>query len=365
MSARALASVAVLPYPSDVDNWWVALLHHEPRLHVIGRLPFWKPRPDGSPAAQALVVASDAGGCQRGGSILPGFGMRQRCQPGATVERTVGGRAEAAEPWCWLAEQGSPIANVLVEVEGYLSGRRCAAQPSGFGPAPSGRAGQLCGSDRRRRAMTGPSPRPEILTIHPYVAGELDAAGCQPDGEAVVERGRVRCAALRPGGDRRRGRGGLSLSRRRGRASARRRSASAGAWIRERIVCGAGSDDLLYQFCLSYGGPGRDIIMSAHGFSIYEIAGTYAGSRVIKVPERNLTADLDAMLAAVSPATRLVFLANPNNPTGPWCRPRTLPASAPRCRRRCCWCWMRPMPNTSPIRLMTPARSWLTPPTIR
>ena len=84
----------------------------------------------------------------------------------------------------------------------------------------------------------------------------------------------------------------------------------------ERIVCGAGSDDLLYQFCLSYGGPGRDIIMSAHGFSIYEIAGTYAGSRVIKVPERNLTADLDAMLAAVSPATRLVFLANPNNPTG-------------------------------------------------
>ncbi len=54
----------------------------------------------------------------------------------------------------------------------------------------------------------------------------------------------------------------------------------------------------------------------AHGFAIYQIAGTYAGSRVIKVPERNLTADVDAMLAAVSPATRLVFLANPNNPTG-------------------------------------------------
>jgi len=83
-----------------------------------------------------------------------------------------------------------------------------------------------------------------------------------------------------------------------------------------RIVCGAGSDDLIYQFCLAYGGPGRDIIMSAHGFSIYHIAGAYAGSRVIKVAERNLTADLDAMLAAVSPATRLMFLANPNNPTG-------------------------------------------------
>ncbi len=56
--------------------------------------------------------------------------------------------------------------------------------------------------------------------------------------------------------------------------------------------------------------------MSAHGFAIYHIAGTYAGSRVIKTPERDLTADVDAMLAAVSPATRLVFLANPNNPTG-------------------------------------------------
>ncbi len=56
--------------------------------------------------------------------------------------------------------------------------------------------------------------------------------------------------------------------------------------------------------------------MSAHGFSIYAIAGQYAGSRVLKTPERNLTADVDAMLAAVSPATRIVFLANPNNPTG-------------------------------------------------
>ena len=52
------------------------------------------------------------------------------------------------------------------------------------------------------------------------------------------------------------------------------------------------------------------------GFSIYRIAGQYAGSRVVMTRERRLTADVDAMLAAVSPATRLVFLANPNNPTG-------------------------------------------------
>jgi histidinol-phosphate aminotransferase len=56
--------------------------------------------------------------------------------------------------------------------------------------------------------------------------------------------------------------------------------------------------------------------MSMHGFTMYQIAGTYAGSRVLKVPEQHLLADVDAILAAVTPATRIVFLANPNNPTG-------------------------------------------------
>jgi histidinol-phosphate aminotransferase len=83
-----------------------------------------------------------------------------------------------------------------------------------------------------------------------------------------------------------------------------------------RIVCGAGSDDLIYLLCLIYGGAGTELIMTAHGFSMYEIAGQLAGCRIIKAPERALTTDVDAVLAAVTPATRLVFIANPNNPTG-------------------------------------------------
>ena len=83
-----------------------------------------------------------------------------------------------------------------------------------------------------------------------------------------------------------------------------------------RIVCGAGSDELIYLLTSCYGGPGTELMMTEYGFSIYEIAGKFAGCRIVKAPERNLTADVDAMLAAVSPATRLVFLANPNNPTG-------------------------------------------------
>ena len=83
-----------------------------------------------------------------------------------------------------------------------------------------------------------------------------------------------------------------------------------------RIVCGAGSDDLLYLLCHIYGGPGTELLMTAHGFAIYEIAGRLAGCRVVKAPERNRTTDVDAILAAITPATRMVFIANPNNPTG-------------------------------------------------
>ncbi len=163
--------------------------------------------------------------------------------------------------------------------------------------------------------MTSPTPRPEILTIHPYVAGESElpganrtvklssnegAFGVPPSAQAAIIEAATEAYRYPDGG------------------ADRLREAIGKRWGLDpgRIVCGAGSDDLLYQFCLSYGGPGRDIVMSAHGFSIYHIAGTYAGSRVIKVPERDLTTDLDAMLAAVSPSTRLMFIANPNNPTG-------------------------------------------------
>lgn len=83
-----------------------------------------------------------------------------------------------------------------------------------------------------------------------------------------------------------------------------------------RIICGNGSDEILSLLIQSYGGPGTELIMSAHGFAIYEIAGKLAGCTVLKAPETNLTTDVDAILALVSPATRMVFIANPNNPTG-------------------------------------------------
>ncbi|WP_237153320.1 histidinol-phosphate transaminase [Oryzibacter oryziterrae] len=84
----------------------------------------------------------------------------------------------------------------------------------------------------------------------------------------------------------------------------------------DRIICGNGSDELLHLLAECYLSPGDEGIFTEHGFLVYRIAILAAGATPIVVPERNLTTDVDAILAAVTPRTRIVFLANPNNPTG-------------------------------------------------
>jgi histidinol-phosphate aminotransferase len=83
-----------------------------------------------------------------------------------------------------------------------------------------------------------------------------------------------------------------------------------------RIVCGTGSDELLQLISKCYLGDGDEGIFTEHGFLVYRIAILAAGARPVVVPETNFTADVDAILKAVTPRTKIVFLANPNNPTG-------------------------------------------------
>jgi histidinol-phosphate aminotransferase len=82
------------------------------------------------------------------------------------------------------------------------------------------------------------------------------------------------------------------------------------------IVCGAGSDELLNLLARAFLGPGDEAIHTVYGFLVYRNAILGAGARPIAVPESNYTADVDAILEAVTPRTKVVFLANPNNPTG-------------------------------------------------
>ena len=84
----------------------------------------------------------------------------------------------------------------------------------------------------------------------------------------------------------------------------------------ESIVCGAGSDELLQLLAHAYLGPGDEAIYSQYGFLVYPIAIQSNGAVARVAAEKDLVADVDAMLKLVSPKTRIVFLANPNNPTG-------------------------------------------------
>lgn len=83
-----------------------------------------------------------------------------------------------------------------------------------------------------------------------------------------------------------------------------------------RVICGAGSDEILTFLCQAYAGPGLEVIYTEHGFSMYRILALGAGATPVVVPERDRVVDVDAILEAVTNATRLVFLTNPGNPTG-------------------------------------------------
>ncbi|MEM6728889.1 MAG: histidinol-phosphate transaminase, partial [Pseudomonadota bacterium] len=82
------------------------------------------------------------------------------------------------------------------------------------------------------------------------------------------------------------------------------------------IICGVGSDEILTFLCQAYAGVGDEVIHTEHGFSMYPILARAAGATPVEVPEKNRVVDVDAILAAVTKRTRLVFVTNPGNPTG-------------------------------------------------
>ena len=83
-----------------------------------------------------------------------------------------------------------------------------------------------------------------------------------------------------------------------------------------RIICGCGSDQIIDLLALCFAGPGDETLYTEHGFTMYPIATLGVGATPVAVPETDLSADVDAILERVNARTRIVFLANPNNPTG-------------------------------------------------
>lgn len=163
--------------------------------------------------------------------------------------------------------------------------------------------------------MAAPAPRPGILDIGPYVGGESHAPGVNrlirlASNEGAHGPSPHAVAAYVQAAD--------DIHRYPDGGSTRLRMALGRRWglDPQRIVCGAGSDELIGLLTKSYAGPGDEVLYSAHGFLMYPIAARSAGATPVAAAERDLTTDVDALLARVTDRTRIVFLANPNNPTG-------------------------------------------------
>jgi histidinol-phosphate aminotransferase len=163
--------------------------------------------------------------------------------------------------------------------------------------------------------MNRPQPRPGVLDIAPYVPGKSTAPGVAkvfklssnetplgPSANAIV--------AYRTAGEH------LEDYPDGSAAALRDAIGTAFGLDPDRIVCGAGSDDLLNLLARAYLADGDEAIYTRHGFVVYPIATMGTGAKAIAAPEKDFTADVDAILKAVTPKTKIVFLANPNNPTG-------------------------------------------------
>ena len=159
-----------------------------------------------------------------------------------------------------------------------------------------------------------PQPQPGILDIAPYVPGKSGAAGSNaiklsanesPLGASPKAQAAFAAAAqhleIYPEGSSRLLREALGEVHGIDPAT---------------IVCGNGSDDLLHLLAQTYLGEGDNAVMSQYGFSVYPIITRATGADIIMVDEVDYTAHVDGLLAAVTPQTKVVWLANPNNPTG-------------------------------------------------
>ncbi|MBT5432314.1 MAG: histidinol-phosphate transaminase [Alphaproteobacteria bacterium] len=164
--------------------------------------------------------------------------------------------------------------------------------------------------------MTAPTPREGILDIKPYVPGKSgDDDDTRPviklsSNESALGPSRHAIEAAKAAAE--------TMVRYPDGSSTELREAIGKRWDLDpdRIICGCGSDELLESLPQVYTTVGDEVLYSQYGFAVYPIATRAAGATPVTAPEGDYRTDVDAMLAAVTERTKLVFLANPNNPTG-------------------------------------------------
>ena len=163
--------------------------------------------------------------------------------------------------------------------------------------------------------MTAPQPKPWIMDIAPYIPGKSKT----DDGRKVAKLSSnenplgtseaARAAFARHAHD-------LERYPDASAADLRDAIAAANGIDPARIIYGTGSDEVLHLAAGTFAGPGDEIIFVKYGFAVYEIATRRVGAVPVIAPDKDYATDVDAILACVTDKTRVVFVANPNNPTG-------------------------------------------------
>ncbi len=170
------------------------------------------------------------------------------------------------------------------------------------------------------QASTRPEGKPWIMGIHAYVPGKATASDGRPlvklsanenpmgtSEAALAARAAAKGPAIYPDPDSH---------------TLRRAIGKLHGIDPARIVCGTGSDELLNLAAQGFSGPGDEVLFGKYSFAVYDIAARRCGATPVEAPDRDYALDVDALLACVNERTRVVFVANPNNPTGTYI-PRT------------------------------------------
>lgn len=163
--------------------------------------------------------------------------------------------------------------------------------------------------------MSAPLPKPWVMAIAPYIPGRATTEGDKPaiklssneNPLGTSDAARVAFAAHKDD---------LSVYPDASAAKLRATLAAEYDLDASRIIYGTGSDEVLHLVTGAYAGPGDEVIYVRYGFSVYEIAARRVGATPVIAPDLDYGTDVDAILAAVTDRTTLVFIANPNNPTG-------------------------------------------------
>jgi histidinol-phosphate aminotransferase len=157
-------------------------------------------------------------------------------------------------------------------------------------------------------------PRPGLLDIKPYTPGAAapegavklssneNALGCSPKAAEAFKDAADKLHVYPDGG-----------------ATVLRDAIAKAEGIEaDRIVCGAGSDELLQLIGRAYLDPGDTVVQTQYGFLVYRLVAMQSGAHIVSAPESNYTADIDSVIETAKDGAKIVFIANPNNPTGTW-----------------------------------------------